>query len=275
MEFASFFNSLGTAVTVIEMRNEILPPNMDAELSALLRTEYAKRGINFLMSTTVNAMLTDNEQITIQYTHAEGRGSVSAEKVLMSVGRRPVLQGFGLENTGIPLVDGRRIEVNDCQRTHVENIYACGDITGQSMLAHSAVRMAEVAVHHILGYNDKMSLQAVPGVVYTNPEYASVGCTMKEAEGREMDCREVKLPLSYSGRFTAENEGGTGLCKIVISNEDDRVVGVHLLGNPASELIIAATMAVETGMKAWDWERIIFPHPTVAELIRDAAWAIK
>lgn len=268
MEFASFFNSLGVEVTVIEMMDEILG-GMDKELSALLRAEYAKRGIKFLLSTKVVSLAQTDEGAVVSYENAEGAGSVMAEKLLMSVGRRPVTKGFGLENLNLERTERGSIVVNEKMQSSLPNVYVCGDLTGFSLLAHTAVREAEVAVHHIIGKDDAMSYRAIPGVVYTNPEIAGVGQTEDTLKAKGISYRAVSLPMAYSGRFVAENEGVNGVCKVLLG-DDDTILGAHVLGNPASEIITLAGMAVEMQMKAAEWKKIVFPHPTVAEIFREA-----
>ena len=270
MEFASFFNSLGVQVTVIEMMDEILG-GMDKELSGLLRAEYAKRGIQFMLTTKVVSleMAADN-QVQVNYESSEGvSGAVVAEKLLMSVGRRPVTQGFGLENLHLDKNERGNVVVNAQMQTSEPTVYACGDLTGFSLLAHTAVREAEVAVHHISGKDDAMSYRAIPGVVYTNPEIAGVGETEESLQKKGIAYRVSKLPMAFSGRFVAENEGVNGVCKLLLG-EDDTVLGAHVLGNPASEIIVAAGMAVEMKLKAEDWQKIVFPHPTVGEIFKEA-----
>lgn len=267
MEFASFFCSLGVQVTVIEMMDEILG-GMDKELSALLRADYAKRGIKFLLSTKVTGISKDEAGVTVSYERADGAGSVQAAKVLMSVGRRPVTKGFGLENLGLEVTERRCIKVDEHMQSSVPGVYVCGDLNGVSLLAHTAVREAEVAVHHILGKEDAMSYRAIPGVVYTNPEIAGVGMTEEALKAAGIPYNIVKLPMAYSGRFVAENEGVNGVCK-VLTAEDGTVLGAHLLGNPASELVVLAGMAIEDRRKLEDWKRYVFPHPTVGEIFRE------
>lgn len=268
MEFASFFNSLGVEVTVVEMMDEILG-GMDKELSALLRADYAKKGIKFFLSTKVTSFEKTEEGAKVLFQNAEGEGSVSAQKILMSVGRRPVTEGFGLENLNLERTERRSIKVNEYMQSSVDGVYVCGDLTGFSLLAHTAVCEAEVAIHHILGKNDKMSYRAIPGVVYTNPEIAGVGQTEESLQAAGTSYRVIKLPMAYSGRFVAENEGVNGVCKMLIA-DDETVLGVHVYGNPASEIITVAVMAVEMGMKTYEWKRFVFPHPTVGEIFREA-----
>lgn len=268
MEFASFFNSLGVEVTVIEMMDEILG-GMDKELSGMLRAEYAKKGIKFLTSTKVISLSKTENGTEVHYENAEGAGTVSAERLLMSVGRRPVSKGFGLENLSLELTQRKCVKVDNHMQSSVAGVYVCGDLTGHSLLAHTAVREAEVAVHHILEKEDSMSYRAIPGVVYTNPEIAGIGKTEEALKAEGIPYRAVKLPMAFSGRFVAENEGVNGVCKVLLA-EDHTILGVHVLGNPASEIITLAGMAIEMEMKSDDWKRIVFPHPTVAEIFREA-----
>ena len=197
MEFASFFNSLGSAVHVVEMLDEILP-GMDGETAAMLRADYARRGVGFHLgyrATAVEAGAVVLEKNGESLRLPEG-------KILVSVGRRPSALGFGVENV-LPEVDRSGIKVNEYMQTSAPNVYACGDITGRSMLAHTAVSEAETAVDHILGKGRPMSYKAIPGVVYTNPEIAGVGATEEELRASGADFRVRKLPLSFAGRFVA------------------------------------------------------------------------
>lgn len=268
MEFASFFNSLGVQVTVIEMMDEILG-GMDKELSALLRAEYTKKGIKFLLRTKVIGLSQTEEGAVVGYENAEGSDRVTAEKLLMSVGRRPVVNGFGLENLSLDKTERGAIRVDEQMRTSLPGVYVCGDLTGFSLLAHTAVREAEVAVHAIWGKEDVMSYRAIPGVVYSNPEIAGVGETEESALAKGIVYKVIKLPMAYSGRFVAENEGVNGVCKILL-DEEERVIGAHVLGNPASEIMMLAGMAVELKLTAAQWKKMVFPHPTVGEIFREA-----
>ncbi|EJX05582.1 dihydrolipoyl dehydrogenase [gut metagenome] len=267
MEFASFFCSLGVKVTVVEMMDEILG-GMDKGMSALLRAEYAKKGIQFLLSTKVVGVSGTEGDVTVAYENSEGAGEVKAERLLMSVGRRPVMKGFGLENLGLELTERRCVKVDEHLQSSVPGVYVCGDLNGVSLLAHTAVREAEVAIHHILGKEDRMSYRAIPGVVYTNPEIAGVGATEEALQAAGVAYEVHQLPMAYSGRFVAENEGVNGVCK-VLTDAQGVILGAHLLGNPASELIVLAGLAIEDGRTLEDWKRYVFPHPTVGEIFRE------
>lgn len=263
MEFASFFNSMGTEVQVVEMLDKILGP-MDKELSDMLQAEYAKRGVKFYLGHKVIGI--HGQEVTVE---KDGESfTLHGEKVLLSVGRRPVTKGFGLETLALePYRNG--IKVNEYMQTSLPNVYACGDITAFSLLAHTAVSEAEVAIDHILGKARAMSYKAIPGVVYTNPEIAGVGKTEEELQASGTPYQVKKIPMAFSGRFVAENEMGNGVCKLILA-EDGTLIGAHLLGNPASELIVIAGIAIEKGMKAEEIKSFVFPHPTVGEIIKEA-----
>ena len=262
MEFASFFNSLGVEVHVVEMLDKILGP-MDRELSEMLQAEYAKRGVKFYLGHKVTGV--HGTEVSVEKNGESF--TLTGEKVLLSVGRRPVTKGFGLENLGVePFRNG--VKVNEYMQTSLPNVYACGDITAFSLLAHTAVSEAEVAIDHILGKPHAMSYKAIPGVVYTNPEIAGVGRTEEELQAAGVAYQVKKIPMAFSGRFVAENEMGNGVCKLLLA-ADGTLIGAHLLGNPASELIVIAGMAIEQGMKAEALTRFVFPHPTVGEILKE------
>lgn len=266
MEFASFFNSMGVKVSVVEMMPEILGA-MDKETSGMLRSEYLKRGVNFYLNTKVTAV--SKEGVTIE---KDGKASqIEAEKVLVSVGRRANLDRVGLDKLNIELLRNG-VKVDGHMHTSHSRVYACGDITGRSMLAHTAIRESEVAINHILGVEDSMNYDCIPGVVYTNPEVAGVGKTEEELKAVGIACHVQKLPMVYSGRFVAENELVNGLCKLVLDS-DDRIVGCHLLGNPASEIIVVAGIAVQHGYTVEEFQKSVFPHPTVGEIFHETLFA--
>ncbi len=267
MEFASFYNSLGVPVTVIEMLPEILG-GMDKEVAEMVRGIYAKRGVKFCLGCKVTAI----EGNTVHYTDGEGNAlTAEGDKILMSVGRRAVLKGFGLENIAVETERG--IKVNEYMQTTMPNVYAAGDVTGFSLLAHTASREGEVAVNHITGNADKMEYNAIPGIVYTNPEVSSVGLTEEQATAQGIEYRVSKLPMTYSGRFVAENEGQMGLCKI-LADKEGYVIGVHMVGNPSGEFICAACMAITHKITTEELKRTVFPHPTVSEILKEGLFEL-
>lgn len=266
MEFAALFSAFGSKVSVVEMAPEILP-GIDGEIAALLRVEYAKRGVEFYLGAKV-LELGDG---CVKFADEMGEKSISASQILLCVGRRPNLQNIDLDALRLQLV-GRGLKVDEHMLTTNPIIYAAGDINGVSMLAHTAVREAEVAVAHLLGNDDRMRYDAVPGVVYTNPEVAGVGATEQSLQRAGIAYWAKKLPLAYSGRFVAENEGGNGLCKLLFDNES-HLIGAHIIGNPASELIATAALAIEQHLTADEFGSIIFPHPSVGEILKETVFA--
>ncbi len=268
MEFASFYNSLGTSVTVIEMLPEILGQN-DFEISAMLRDNYAKRGINF----NLNAKVVKIEGNKVHFEKDGQTQVIEGEKILVSVGRRPVTKGFGLENLNVELLKGG-IKVDEKMRTNVPNVFAAGDVTGFSLLAHTASREGEVVVNNLTGRADRMRYNAIPGVVYTNPEVSGVGETEESAKAKGLDFKVAKLPMAYAGRFVAENEGGAGLCKVLVGAKHGEVIGVHMIGNPSSEMIYGACMAIEQEMTLEEMQEVVFPHPTVSEIFKETIFSI-
>ncbi len=266
MEFASFFNSMGVQVYVVEMMPEVLGA-MDKETSGMLRAEYQKRGVKFHLNTKVVEV--SPEGVTIE---KDGKNSlIGAEKILVSVGRKANLLQVGLDKLNIELLRNG-VKVDEHMQTSHPRVYACGDITGRSMLAHTAIRESEVAINHILEVEDRMNYDCVPGVVYTNPEVAGVGKTEEELKASGISYHVQKLPMAYSGRFVAENEQGNGLCKLIL-DDDDRIIGCHMLGNPASELIVLAGIAVQHGYTVEEFQKTVFPHPTVGEIFHETLFA--
>jgi len=276
MEFAAFYSTLGTKVTVVEMLPKILGP-LDDEISSMLQGIYAKRGVNFCLKCAVTAI----EGNTVVYKDPDGKECrISGDKILVSVGRRANISGFGLENLGVDMLLNRGgkpcgIKVDEKMRTNIPGVYAAGDVTGFSMLAHTASREGEVAINNILGKEDRMRYNAIPGVVYTNPEVAGVGLTEAEAKAKGLDYKVVKLPMAYSGRFVAENEGGDGICKLIVGAKYHEVLGAHLLGNPCSEILQSMCIAIEQEMTVEQLKEVVFPHPTVGEIIKETLFSLK
>ena len=260
MEFAAFYNRVGVEVHVIEMLPEILG-GMDSEMGALLRAEYTKLGVKFYLQHKVTSVAP--EGVTVEFE--DNSFVIPTERILLSVGRRPVtekLSPLGLE------MEGRGVKVDATMRTSLPGVYAAGDITGYSLLAHTAVREAEVAIDNMLGKDAQMSYRAIPGIIYTQPEVAGVGMTEDQLKKEGISYRKHQLPMAFAGRFVAENEMANGVCKILIG-EDDSLLGAHMLGNPASELIVVIAVAIERGIKAHELASVVFPHPTVGEIIKE------
>jgi dihydrolipoamide dehydrogenase len=262
IEFASLFASLGVKVDVVELLDEIVG-GMDRQLAGMLRQELTKKGVHFHLQANVVEV---REHKVIFNQNNETR-TVEADEILISVGRKPNVSGFGLEKLGVELFKNG-IKIDSHCRTNIPHVYAAGDVTGFSLLAHTASREAEVAVHHILGKKDTMRYHTIPAVVYTNPELSGVGLTEEEALKRNMRYTVKSIPMAYAGRFIAENEGKNGICKLVVG-EKKEILGVHILGNPSSEIIFGAALAMETEMRITDMQELVFPHPTVSEILKE------
>ncbi len=268
MEFAGIYSSLGVPVQVVEMAPEILGA-MDKETSAMLRKEYASRGVKFHLGAKVVSV--SKEGVTIE---AKNRKTelLPASQVLLSVGRKPETDGLRLETLGIEM-NRSAVVVNRYMQTSHPRVYAAGDITGFSLLAHTAIREGEVAINHIVGTeDDPMRYDAIPGVVYTHPEIAGVGATEEQLKAEGRYYRVLKLPMAYAGRYVVEHEKAGGLCKILV-DENETILGCHILGNPASELILLAGIAIADGTRVEEFRRHVFPHPTVGEIIHEVLFS--
>ncbi len=269
IEFASFFSSLGVKVEVIEMLEEIIP-FMDRDQAKEFRRALKKK-VNFNLGCKVTAI----DGHDVKYTDAKGvEQSVQADIVLMSVGRVPNLGNMGFEEARLDF-DRRGIKVDEQQRTNLPNVYAIGDVTGLSQLAHSATRMGEVALNTICGESDRFRRNAIPWAVYSMPEVAGCGLTEDEAKAAGFNVESASLPLTMSGRFLAENgKRGPGSVKVVKDADTDVLLGVHMVGAGCSEMIYGAAVMIEAELRVKDIREIVFPHPTVGEVIRDTMFQL-
>ncbi len=274
VEFAGLFAALGSSVEVVEMMDEIVP-FMDREQAPILRR--AMKGVAFRLGCKVTRL----EGATVHYTARDGaEARAEADLVLMAVGRRPVVEGWGAREAGLD-VSPRGVVVDERMRTNLPGVWAIGDVTGKSLLAHSAYRMADVAVADILSgrgpdRRNVMRYDAVPWVVYGLTEAAGVGLTEQEAAARGMAVKKASVKLTASGRFCAENGfAAPGAVKVLADRATDRIVGVHVVGAYASELIWGAAALIEQELRVGDVKEVIFPHPTVCEVIRDAVWELE
>jgi dihydrolipoamide dehydrogenase len=276
VEFAGLFSAFGTEVTVIEMTDEIVP-FMDREQAPLLRR--AMKAVDFKLGCTVKK----TDGAAVLYSDKNGKEHTQeANLVLIAAGRRPQTGTWGAATAGID-VTKQGVAVDDRMRTNISGIWAAGDVTGRSLLAHSAYRMAEVAVADICGIlsgtpaarSNKMRWNAVPWALYGVTEAAGVGITEQEAEAKGIAILKSSLPMTYSGRFVAENTFmGTGAVKVIADARDRRILGIHALGPYATEFIWGGAALIEQEFRIDEVKELIFPHPTVSELIRDAVWAL-
>ncbi len=263
LEMASYFNSIGTEVTVVEMMDKIGGPT-DTEMCKYLQELYTQKGVKFLLST--KAVSVNGNKLGIE--NASGKSELSADKILVAVGRRANTAALNCDAINLYTERGA-IPTDDHMRTNIPGVYAVGDVNGKSMLAHTAYREAEVAVNVIAGEEDRMSYSAIPSVIYTNPELASVGETEETAKAKGLKFRVVKLPLTFAGRYIAENEGGKGFMKMIL-DENDILIGAAIAGNPGSEMIFGMAIAVEKHLSCKALSKVVFPHPTVGEIFREA-----
>lgn len=269
LEMASYYGAVGSKVTVVEMLDHIAGAN-DREISSMLQKDLEKKGITFLLGHKVQSV----EPGTVWAETPDGQKlAIPADKVLLSIGRRANCNGIGLENIGVEF--GRGITTDTLGQTNVPGVYAIGDVNGHHMLAHTAYREAEVAVNNITGKQDMTRYHANPAVIYTQPEIGSVGKTEEECKEKGIEYEVAKLSMRYSGRFVAENEGADGLCKVIVDKKRRNILGVHLIGAYSGEIIWGAAEMIEMQMRVTDARQIIFPHPTVSEIIRETLWEFK
>ncbi|MDR2662783.1 MAG: dihydrolipoyl dehydrogenase [Treponema sp.] len=284
VEFAGLFSSLGSEVTVIEMMDEIVP-FMDRDQAPLLRRGMKNSAGGGSVDFKLGCKVESIDGAVVRYSTKDGaKAEAAADLVLMAAGRRPVLDTWGAAAAGLDMT-GKGVAVNERMRTNIPGIWAAGDVTGKSLLAHSAYRMAEVAVADITAYLEGTPADgnggnlwrdsAVPWAVYGIPEAAGVGLTEQEAEARGIPVLKATLPMRVSGRFAAENTfAGQGAVKVIASAGDRRILGIHAVGSYASEFIWGGAALIEQELRIEDVRELIFPHPTVCELIRDAVWEI-
>ena len=257
---------IGVNVTVLEMLPEVLP-NVDAEIAKLLRNSL--KGCNILTNVTAKKI----EKNKVIYIQDEKEIPVKADLVLLATGRVPNVNDLGLDLIGLDF-SKKGIVVNEKMQTNIPNVYAAGDVTGKSLLAHSAYRMGEVAVNIIAGKNDRMRYNAIPWAVYTNPELAGIGLTEEQAKKEGYNIKVSSMQLRANGRFYAEHGNEKGICKVLVDADTDLLLGLFLLGGVSSEIIHSAAVMIESELRVKDIKEIIFPHPTVSEAIKDTLWEL-
>jgi len=264
LEMVSYFNSIGSEVVVLEMMDHIAGPT-DREISEMLKKEYEKRGVRFILGAKVTSI--KDGKITYEL---DGKiQEIAGDKALVSIGRRARTAGIGLEEIGV-LTERGAIVTDEFCKTNIPGVWAAGDVNGKVMLAHTAYREGEVAVDNMFGGHDRVDYNSIPSVIYTNPEVAAVGETTESAKNKGLNVEVKTVPLSYSGRYLAENEGGKGIMKVIVDKDHNRILGFHMIGTYASELIFGAAIMVGKEMRLSEIQKFVFPHPTVGEVIREA-----
>ena len=258
-------------MTVVEVLDHIVP-SMDRELGAALQRVLARSGIEFKLATKVAGVETGQDDLTLELESAE-RQSLAADVVMVSVGRRPCTEGLGLEAIGDARDEHGRITVDDGFATNVPGIYAIGDVIRGPMLAHKAMDEGVALAERLAGQKTSIDYDAIPAVVYTWPEAASVGRTEEELKAAGVTYRIGKFPFTANPR--ARTNGYTeGFVKILADGESGRVLGVHIIGPDAGTLIAEAVLAKEFGASAEDIARTCHAHPTLSEALKEAALAV-
>jgi dihydrolipoamide dehydrogenase len=271
LELGSVWRRLGAKVTVVEVLDHIVP-NMDRELGTTLQRVLARSGIEFKLGTKVAAMHHGQSELTLELEGTQGQ-SLAADVVLVSVGRRAYTERLWLEEVGVARDEQGRVIVDDSFATNIPGIYAIGDVIRGPMLAHKAMEEGVALAERLAGQKTSVDYDAIPAVVYTWPEAASVGRTEEELKAASISYRIGKFPFTANPR--ARTNGYTeGFVKILAESATDRVLGVHIIGPDAGTLIAEATLAKEFGSSAEDIARTCHAHPTLSEAIKEAALAV-
>jgi dihydrolipoamide dehydrogenase len=271
IELGSVWQRLGAKVTVVEVLDRIVP-NMDRELGAVLQRMLARSGIEFKLGTKVAGISQASGGLSLELEGAE-RQALAADVVLVSIGRRPYTEGLGLEALGIARDELGRIVVDDGFAANIPGIYAIGDVIRGPMLAHKAEEEGITLAERIAGQRSRVDYDAIPAVIYTWPEVASVGQTEEELKTAAIPYRTGKFPFTANPR--ARTNGYTeGFVKILAETETDRVLGVHIIGPDAGTMIAEAALAKEFGASAEDIARTCHAHPTLNEAVKEAALAV-
>jgi len=275
LEMGSVWRRLGAQVTVVEFLDRITP-TMDQEVGKALQSTLTKQGFTFRLGTKVTAAKKANGALALSLEAAQGGNpqELACDVVLVSVGRRPFTDGLGLETVGVKSDNKGRIMVDPGFATNVPGIYAIGDVIAGPMLAHKASEEGVVLVETLAGQRPHLDYDAIPAVIYTHPEVASVGKTEEELKAAGIAYRVGKFPFSANGRARA-NADTEGFVKILADKATDRVLGVHIIGAEAGTMIAEATLAMEFGASAEDIARTVHAHPTVSEAVKEAALAVE
>jgi dihydrolipoamide dehydrogenase len=273
LELGSVWNRLGSEVTMLEFLPRIAL-GFDLELSNLLQRALTAQGIKFHLETKVTGVKIENGRVIASAEKANEKLTFEADKVLVSVGRRPFSEGLGAEKVGVEFDERKRIKVDKHFRTNVEGIYAIGDVIAGPMLAHKAEDEGIACVEIIAGKSGHVNYDAIPGIIYTNPELAGVGITEDQAKEKAMNVRVGKFPFRANGRALA-NEDVEGMVKFIADTKTDKILGAHILQHAASELIAEPTSVIEFGGSSEDLGRTCHSHPTLSEAVKEAAMAVE
>jgi dihydrolipoamide dehydrogenase len=270
IEIGTLYAKLGAKVTVVEALPAILPGN-DPEIVQVVARKLKKLGVEVMTGAKAKSWSEANGRAALVIDVGGKDVTLDADKVLVSVGRRPNWEGLGLEEVGVKVERGF-VTVDKRMRTNVPGVYAIGDVAGQPMLAHKASREAEVVAEVIAGHKTEFDARVIPAVIFSDPEVASAGITAEEAKQRGRDVKVGKFPFAVLGRAIA-NADTDGFVKVVIDAATKEVLGIHVVGNGASDIIAEAALAIEMGALADDLSLTIHAHPTLPEAIMEAAKA--
>ncbi|MDI9891120.1 dihydrolipoyl dehydrogenase [Microbacterium sp. IEGM 1404] len=271
MEFAYVMTNYGVKVTIIEFLDRALP-NEDAEVSKEIQKQYKGYGVDILTSTKVDSVTDHGDKVTVTYTGKDGsQGSIDADRVLMSIGFAPKVDGFGLENTGVKLTERGAIDIDDHMRTNVPHIYAIGDVTAKLQLAHVAEAQGVVAAETIAGAETQTlgDYRNMPRATFCNPQVASFGLTEQQARDAGHDIKVAKFPFSANGKANGLGEP-VGFVKLVADADTLELIGGHLIGPDVSELLPELTLAQKWELTAWEAARNVHTHPTLSEALQEA-----
>src|SRR5437667_2450910 len=273
LELGSVWNRLGSEVTMLEFLPRIAV-GFDLELSNLLQRALTAQGIKFHLETKVTGVKVENGRVIASAEKANEKLTFEADKGLVSVGRKPFSEGLGAEKVEVEFDERKRIKVDKHFRTNIEGIYAIGDVIAGPMLAHKAEDEGIASVEIIAGKSGHVNYDAIPSIIYTNPELAGVGITEDQAKEKGMNVRVGKFPFRANGRALA-NEDVEGVVKFIADAETDRILGAHILQHAASVLIAEPTSVIEFGGSSEDLGRTTHSHPTLSEAVNAAALAVE
>ncbi len=268
VEFASIFNGLGTKVTIVKRRPLLLEP-IDEEIGRRFAQSLPRQGIDVKIGAAVKAIRREGAVLKVVWDTPDGEQGLEGQMVLMATGRQPYTAGLGLSQLGIKM-DGRAIAVNEHLETNVDDIYAIGDALGKNMLAHVASYEGEVAVENALGHPRQADYHAVPSCIFTQPEIAGVGVTEKQAKDSGISYKVSKFPFLACGRAVTMAET-MGMVKMICNAKNSKVLGIHIMGPHASDLIAEGVLAIQLGGTARDIAHTIHAHPTLPEAVHEAA----
>lgn len=271
VEFSAVMRAFGCEVTIVEMLPTILPM-VDGELVKRMGLSLRKQGIKTVAGAKVMAIEEAAEGVVVKVDTGKGIQEFPAEKVLIAAGRRPVTEGLGLEAAGVAY-DRKGIPVNERMETNIPGIYAIGDVTGQSMLAHTASTAGMVAAENAMGQSSVMDYGAIPSCIFTAPEIAMVGLMEEEATARQLTFKTSKFNFAANGKAVSMGETD-GLVKIIAEADTGKLLGMHILGPHASDLIMEGALAIKNGLTAKDIAHTVHPHPTLSETVMESAHGI-